>query len=96
MPVNQELLGHVTARPDVFGGKPIVRDMRISADGGTRLGPAFPGGIEAASAFPANLETKETPMKDVRRWWRSRWRIGCGYSGPMPCTESNASCPSPS
>ena len=27
---NGKLLERVTARPDVFGGKPIVRDMRIS------------------------------------------------------------------
>lgn len=25
-----ELLSRITARPDVFGGKPIIRDMRIS------------------------------------------------------------------
>ncbi len=27
-----DLLGRITARPDVFGGKPIIRDMRISAE----------------------------------------------------------------
>lgn len=27
-----KLLGRITARPDVFGGKPIVRDMRISVE----------------------------------------------------------------
>ncbi|MCY4449404.1 MAG: DUF433 domain-containing protein [Chloroflexi bacterium] len=27
-----KLLERVTARPDVFGGKPIVRDMRISVE----------------------------------------------------------------
>ena len=26
------LLAHITARPDVFGGKPIVRGMRISVE----------------------------------------------------------------
>ena len=26
------LLGRITARPDVFNGKPIVRDMRISVE----------------------------------------------------------------
>ena len=26
------LLARITARPDVFGGKPIVRDMRISVE----------------------------------------------------------------
>ena len=29
---NAELLERITARPDVFGGKPIVRDMRISVE----------------------------------------------------------------
>ena len=32
MPDNQELLKRITARPDVFGGKPIIRDMRISVE----------------------------------------------------------------
>ena len=27
-----ELLNRITARPDVFGGKPIVRDMRVSVE----------------------------------------------------------------
>ena len=32
MTANPELLGRITARPEVFGGKPIVRDMRISVE----------------------------------------------------------------
>lgn len=32
MPDNHETLKRITARPDVFGGKPIVRDMRISVE----------------------------------------------------------------
>ncbi len=32
MPDNQELLKRITVRPDVFGGKPIIRDMRISVE----------------------------------------------------------------
>lgn len=32
MAANQELLRRITARPDVFGGKPIVRDLRISVE----------------------------------------------------------------
>ena len=27
-----EILKRITARPDVFGGKPIIRDMRISVE----------------------------------------------------------------
>ena len=29
---HQNLLDRITARPDVFGGKPIIRDMRISVE----------------------------------------------------------------
>ena len=29
---NTELLARITARPDVFGAKPIIRDMRISVE----------------------------------------------------------------
>ncbi|MBI4615411.1 MAG: DUF433 domain-containing protein [Planctomycetes bacterium] len=29
---HEELLKRITARPDVFGGKPIVRDMRLSVE----------------------------------------------------------------
>ncbi len=32
MTASAELLQRITARPDVFGGKPIVRDMRISVE----------------------------------------------------------------
>lgn len=32
MPAGQELLERITTRSDVFGGKPIIRDMRISAE----------------------------------------------------------------
>ena len=29
---NEELLTRITVRPDVFNGKPIIRDMRISVE----------------------------------------------------------------
>ena len=32
MTTNPELLKRITARPDVFSGKPIIRDMRISVE----------------------------------------------------------------
>ena len=32
MPTNEELLQRITARPDVFGGKPIIRNLRISVE----------------------------------------------------------------
>ena len=32
MNIETDLLERITVRPDVFGGKPIVRDMRISVE----------------------------------------------------------------
>ena len=32
MTTEKELLKRITVRPDVFGGKPIVRDMRIAVE----------------------------------------------------------------
>ncbi len=32
MPANRQLLKRITARPDVFGGKPIIRDLRVSVE----------------------------------------------------------------
>ena len=32
MPAHPELLQRITARPEVFGGNPIVRDLRISVE----------------------------------------------------------------
>ena len=32
MTTDHELLSRITARPDVYGGKPIIRDMRISVE----------------------------------------------------------------
>ena len=32
MSAHPELLQRITARPEVFGGKPIVRDLRISVE----------------------------------------------------------------
>ena len=32
MTASSDLLRRITARPDVFGGKPIIRDMRISVE----------------------------------------------------------------
>ena len=32
MSANPQLLQRITARPDVFGGKPIIRDLRVSVE----------------------------------------------------------------
>ncbi|MDE2995012.1 MAG: DUF433 domain-containing protein [Chloroflexota bacterium] len=50
MPTNPKLLRRITARPDVFGGKPIIRDLRIAVEhaargsqGGPYPAPALTG-----------------------------------------------------
>lgn len=32
MPTEAELLERITVRPDVFGGKPIIRDLRMAVE----------------------------------------------------------------
>ena len=32
MKTEDQILDRITVRPDVFGGKPIIRDMRIAVD----------------------------------------------------------------
>ena len=32
MTADPDLLSRITARPDIFGGKPIIRDMRVSVE----------------------------------------------------------------
>ena len=32
MPAGDELLDRITVRPEVFGGKPIIRDMRFAVE----------------------------------------------------------------
>lgn len=32
MVAGDDLLNRITARPDLFGGKPIIRDMRVSVE----------------------------------------------------------------
>lgn len=47
---NHELLNRITARPDVLGGKPIIRDMRIA--------------VEHVLAMLAAGDTTETILKE--------------------------------
>lgn len=37
-----ELLQRITARPDIFGGKPIVQDMRIAVDSAQLILQEYP------------------------------------------------------
>ncbi len=50
MTTNHELLSRITARPDVFGGKPIIRDMRIA--------------VEHIMGMLASGETAETILRE--------------------------------
>ena len=47
---NEALLKRITARPEVFGGKPIIRDMRIS--------------VELILSLLAQGETQEVILED--------------------------------
>lgn len=48
--IDEKLLGRITANPDIFGGKPIVRGMRIS--------------VELILGLLAQGETPETILAD--------------------------------
>ena len=55
-----ELLTRITARPDVFSGKPIIRDLRISVE---RVLSLLAQGLE----FDDVLETRpELEREDIR------------------------------
>jgi uncharacterized protein (DUF433 family) len=48
--IDEKLLGRITANPQIFGGKPIIRGMRIS--------------VETILSLLAQGETPETILKD--------------------------------
>ncbi len=48
--IDEKLLGRITANPDIFGGKPIIRGMRIS--------------VELILSLLAQGETPETILAD--------------------------------
>ena len=39
MAANQALLARITARPDVLGGKPIIRDLRVAMEWNSQKSP---------------------------------------------------------
>ena len=53
---HEALLKRITARPEVFGGKPIIRDMRIS--------------VELILSLQAQGETSEGILRHI--WTRRR------------------------
>ena len=50
MSLDQELLKRITVRPEVFGGKPIIRDLRIA--------------VEHVLGMLASGETQETILRE--------------------------------
>jgi uncharacterized protein (DUF433 family) len=48
--IDERLLGRITANPEIFGGKPIIRGMRIS--------------VELILSLMAQGETPETILSD--------------------------------
>jgi uncharacterized protein (DUF433 family) len=48
--IDENLLGRITANPEIFGGKPIIREMRIS--------------VELILSLMAQGETPETILAD--------------------------------
>ena len=55
-----DLLARITARPDVFGGKPIIRDMRISVE---RILSLLAQGLEFDDVLENHPELKR---EDIR------------------------------
>jgi uncharacterized protein (DUF433 family) len=68
------LLKRITVRPDVFGGKPIIRDMRISVDSIISL--MVQGETEAAilTDFP------ELEPEDIRAALAYARHLPCGHN----------------
>ena len=67
-----ELLDRITARKDVFGGKPIIRDMRIAVE-------HVLGMLAAGDTAETILrEYPELEPKDIRACLRFRVLLGGG------------------
>ena len=60
MTTDSELLGRITVRTDVFGGKPIIRDMRIA--------------VEHVLGMLAAGDTAETILGESHSWSLKTYR----------------------
>ena len=58
MTTNTALLKRITVRPDVFGGKPIIRDMRIA--------------VEHVLGMLAAGDTAETILRRNTQFWSQK------------------------
>ena len=66
----EELLKRITARPDVFGGKPIIRGMRIS--------------VELILSLLAQGETGEAILRDYLDLEQDDIRACIAYTHAVP------------
>ena len=73
---HSKLLARITARPDVFGGKPIVRDMRISVELILSLLAQGVSQEELLQNYP-RLEPEDIRLPCLRARC-GRWRLPCG------------------
>lgn len=69
-----ELLRRITARPDVFGGKPIIRDLRIS--------------VELVLSLLAQGETAESLLEDYPELELSDIRACIAYGHAVVAGDS--------
>ena len=70
----EDLLKRITARPDVFGGKPIVRGMRIS--------------VELILSLLAQGETEEAILEDYPGLERDDLRACIAYAHAVIARDS--------
>ena len=88
MTASQELLNRITARPDVFGGKPIIRDMRISVELILSLMSQGATQEELLDDYP------ELKPEDIRACIAYAHTVISGDSlAPVSVIESPLSCP---
>ena len=62
MAVGHDLLKRIAARPDVFGGKPIIRDMRVSVE---LILSLLSQGVDSKEILDAYLLPAEPPPSTV-------------------------------
>ena len=77
MPTDPQLLNRITARPDVFEGKPIIRDMRIS--------------VELILSLLAQGETPESLLQDYPKLESDDIRACIAYAHAVIAGDSLAS-----
>ena len=69
-----DLLGRITANPEIFGGKPIIRGMRIS--------------VELILALLAQGETPDTILEDYPSLERDDIRAALAYAHAVIADEA--------